>query len=200
MTEAKLREVPTTADLLAEVREGVAAIVRDALAEADRRREEADEKLAHYDAATRELAALKLEKHGLAHELQELPGRLHVARLDGLVDDPVGEDANLLQNRYVQARERAPVVEARIVRIEAELANLVAGGSRPAKVRNERFVVSHNAREPVLDTLNDAAKAVEALRKDLPDVVEKAAEDLLSERKRVRDGQTQLWGQSKAPR
>lgn len=53
-------------------------------------------------------------------------------------------------------------------------------------------------REQVLDTLNDAAKAVEALRVALPDVVTQAAEDLIRARKRVRDGQNSLWGQAKA--
>jgi BMFP domain-containing protein YqiC len=196
--EAKLRDVPTVEDLLAGVREGVEEIVREALAAADRLREQADEKLERFDGITSELARLRVERHSLTHDLVELPGRLNVAKLDGLVPDGVGEDPEDLQNRYVAARERAPVVEARIARLEDELADLVAGGSRPAKVRDARLLLKHKVREPALDTLNDAAKAVEALRKDLPVLVEKAAEDLVRERKRVRDGQTQLWGQSKA--
>ncbi len=191
---------PTTDDLVRDMREGVAAIVRDALNEAERLREEANETLERYDAATGELTRLKLERHALAHDLQELPARVHVAALDGLVDDSVGENAEDLQNRYVQARERAPVVEARIARLADELATLVSGGSRPAKVRDERHLLKHKSREPALDALNETATALERLRADLPEVVEKAAEDLIRERKRVRDGQAQLWGQSKAAR
>jgi predicted nucleic acid-binding Zn-ribbon protein len=195
--EAETRSAPTADDLVRDVREGVAAIVRDALAEAGRLREEADENLARYDGIASELAALKVEKHSLKHELEGIPDRISRARLDSLVYGDA-EDPDLLQRRYVVVRERLPVVEARIGRLTAELSNLVAGGGRPAQVRNERHLLKHNGREPALDALNDAAQAVEALRKDLPGVVEKASEDLLSERKRVRDGQTQLWGQSKA--
>jgi predicted nucleic acid-binding Zn-ribbon protein len=198
--EAKLRDVPTVEALVEHVRQGVEEIVREALAEAEHLREEADEKLERYDGITSELAALRLEKHSLKHELQDLPARVHVAALDSLAVSYVGEDPDSLQSRYVTARERLPVVEARIGRLENELANLVAGGSRPAKVRNERLLLKHKVREPALDTLNDAAQAVEALRESLPVLVEKAAEDLIRERKRVRDGQTQLWGQAKAAR
>lgn len=200
MTAAEIREVPTATELVEHVRAGVEEIVREALAEAERLHSEADEKLERYDATTAELAQLRLELHALKHELEELPARVHVAALDGLVPDSVGEDAEDLQNRYVAARERHPVVEARIGRLENELANLCSGGSRPAKVRNERFVLLHNAREPAMDALNDAAKAVEALRKDLPDVVEKAAADLIRSRNTTRDGQNSLWGQAKVPR
>jgi predicted nucleic acid-binding Zn-ribbon protein len=198
MTEAEVRQVPTAEDLVMHVREAVTAIVRDALNEAGRLREEADEKLARFDAINSELSALKLERHSLRHDLAEIPARLHLSRLDALVDDTVGEDPDSLQSRYVVVRERLPVAESRIVRLENELSHLCAGGSRPAKVRNDRHLLKHNGREPALDALNDAAKAVEDLCESLPDVVTKAASDLLRERKRVRDGQAQLWGQSKA--
>jgi DNA repair exonuclease SbcCD ATPase subunit len=203
MTEAKLREVPTTADLLAEVREGVAAIVRAALAEAERLREEADEKLQRYDATTGELARLRLELHALKHELADLPPRVHVAALDGLVPDGVGEDAEDLQRRYVQARERAPVVEARIGRLEAELSNLRAGGDRPAQVNaqgGERRIIKHNANSPALDALNEAAATLQDLHEQLETVIPKTGEELLRTRDRVRDGQNQLWGLAKARR
>jgi uncharacterized protein YoxC len=195
----EVREVPTAEDLLAGVKEDVAEIVRAALEEAATLRSEADECLERYDATTGELTRLRLELHALTHDLQDLPDRITRARLDSLVYG-VGEDPDSLQARYIQVRERAPVVEARIGRLENELSSLVAGGSRPAQVRNERHLLKHKGREPALDVLNDAAKSVEALRKAIPDVVTKAAEDLLSERKRVRDGQTQLWGQAKAQR
>lgn len=98
----ELREATPTADaILAGVKEGVAAIVRDALAEAERLRSEADEKLRHYDGTIFELARLRLEQHDLAHEAAEIPGRLHVAKLDSLVGDGVGEDAASLQTRYM---------------------------------------------------------------------------------------------------
>lgn len=195
---SEVMQTPTTDDLVQHVREGVEALVRDALAEADRLREQADEKLESYDAATGELTRLRLELHALKHDLADLPARVHIAALDGLVPDSVGENAEDLQNRYVQARERAPVVEARIARLADELAAITAGGSRPAKVRNERFILLHNAREPAMDTLNDAAKAVEDLCESLPDVVTKASEDLIRERNTTRTGMNQLWGQAKA--
>jgi predicted nucleic acid-binding Zn-ribbon protein len=195
--EAETRSAPTTDDLVEHVREGVEVNVRDALAEAERLRSEADEKLAHYDGITSELAQLRLELHGLRHEVEGIPDRLAKARLDSLVYG-VGEDPNLLERRYVAVRERLPVAESRIARLESELASLVSGGSRPAKVRNERHLLKHKGREPVLDALQEAAKAVEALREELPDVVEKASEDLIRERNTTRDGQNSLWGQAKA--
>jgi hypothetical protein len=196
----QVREVPTAEALVEHVREGVEEIVRDALAAAERLREEADEKLAHYDAATRELAALKLEKHGLAHELQELPARVQVAALDGLVPDERGEDPDLLQRRYVQARERLPVATARIGRLEDELSRITSGGSRPAKVRDARLLLKHKVREPALDVLNETFNALERLRADLPDAVKDATADLQRERDTLRDGQNQLWGLARAQR
>lgn len=198
--EAETRSTPTTDDLVRDVREGVEKIAREALEEAAQIHAEADEKLARYDAASSELARLRLEHHALTHDLEELPGRLHVARLDGLVPDSHGENADSLQTRYIQARERLPVVEQRIVRLENALANLVAGGSRPAKVRNARMLLKYNARQPAMDALNEAAATLVALHASLPDVVEKAAEDFRRERFRVRDSQNVLWGQAKAPR
>lgn len=195
--EAEVRQTPTTDDLVQHVRAGVEEIVRDALAEAERLREEADETLERYDDLVNELARLRAERHALTHDLEGIPDRLAKAKLDGLVPDSGGEDPDLLQRRYIQVRERLPVATARIGRLEEELASLVSGGSRPAKVHNERFVLLHNAREPVLGTLNVAAQAVEALREALPDVVEKAAEDLIRERNTTRDGMNQLWGLAK---
>ena len=69
---------------------------REALEEAASLREEADEKLARYDAATSELAALRLEKHALKHDLEEIPERINKARLDALIPDDAGEDPALL--------------------------------------------------------------------------------------------------------
>ncbi len=194
---------PTSEDLVMHVREAVTAIVRDALNEAERLREEADESLERYDDTNRELVRLRVERHSLTHDLVEIPGRLHVAKLDGLVPDGVGEDPDSLQSRYVAARERLPVVEARIGRLEAELANLVAGGSRPAKVDpsgGARRLVKHTAREPALDVLNETASALERLRDQLPDVVKDASADLRKERDSLRDGQNTLWGLAKAQR
>lgn len=201
MTAADLREVPTVEDLLEHVRAGVAEIVREALAEAERIHEEAARTVARYDAATAELARLRLEIHDLKHALAELPGRVHLANLDGLVPDDHGEDADLLQRRYVQARERMPAVEARIGHLEAELANLVAGGSRPAKVSpsgGQRHLLKHNANQPALDALNEAAAELRDLREQLEAVVPKDGEELLRTRDRVRDSQNMLWGQAKA--
>jgi chromosome segregation ATPase len=200
MTEVRTRDVPTVEALVEHVREGVAEIVRDALEEAEHLREQADEKLQRYDGITSELAALRLEKHSLKHELQDLPARVHVAALDSLAVSYVGEDPDSLQSRYVTARERLPVVESRIARLENELANLFAGGSRPSKVSTDggqRRLVKHNAREPILDTLNETASALERLRADLPDVVKDASDDILKERDSLRDGQNQLWGLAK---
>jgi chromosome segregation ATPase len=199
----EVRETPTAADLLAGVREGVAAIVRDALAEAERLRAEADETLERYDATTGELARLRLELHALKHELADLPPRVHVAALDGLVPDSVGEDAEDLQRRYVQARERLPVATARIGRLEDELSSIVAGGSRPSKVEpsgGQRRLVKHESREPALDVLNETATALERLREALPDAVKDATADLRKERDTLRDGQNQLWGLARAQR
>jgi chromosome segregation ATPase len=197
---SEVRETPTTDALLAEVREGVAAIVRDALAEAERLREQADETLERYDAVTSELARLRVETHGLRHELEELPGRLHTAKLDALVPDSHGEEPEALERRYVAARERLPVAEARIARLEAQLVAITSGGSRPAKVRNERHLLKHTAREPALEVLNETATALERLRDQLPDVVKAATADILKERDSLRDGQNQLWGLAKAQR
>lgn len=97
----EVREVPTAEDLLSGVREGVEAMVRDALNEAERLRSEADETLQQYDATTGELARLRLEIHGLHHEAAEIPERINKARLDGLVPDSHGEDPEDLQRRYM---------------------------------------------------------------------------------------------------
>jgi hypothetical protein len=199
----QVREVPTASAILEEVRSGVEEIVRVALEEAEHLREVADETLARYDATTGELTRLRLELHALKHELADLPPRVHVAALDGLVDGGVGENAEDLQRRYVAARERPPVVEARIARLADELASLVAGGSRPAQVNadgGQRRIVKHTGREPILDTLNETASALERLRADLPDVVKDATADLLKQRDSLRDGQNQLWGLAKAQR
>jgi predicted nucleic acid-binding Zn-ribbon protein len=198
--EAEVRDTPTSEDLLAGVREGVEAIVRDALAEADRRREEADEKLAHYDATTGELARLRLEIHGLTHEAAEIPERINKARLDALVPDGGGEDPALLERRYVAVRERLPVAEQRLARLGLAL---LGSGSRPAKVDpsgGRRRLVKHNARTPILDGLNETVNALERLREDLPDLVKDATADLRKERDTLRDGQNQLWGLAKAQR
>jgi hypothetical protein len=197
----EVRQAPTAEDLLAGVREGVAEIVRDALAEADRLREAADEKLARYDATTGELTRLRLELHGLTHEAAEIPERINKARLDALVPNGGGEEPEALERRYVQARERLPVATARIDRLEDELSRITSGGSRPSKVDpsgGARRLVKHGSREPILDTLNETFNALERLRADLPDVVKDATADLRKERDSLRDGQTQLWGQSKA--
>jgi chromosome segregation ATPase len=200
--EAEVRSTPTTDDLLQHVRAGVEAVVRDALEEATNLREEADETLARYDGVASELAALKVERHSLKHDLADLPPRVHVAALDGLAGGSVGENAEDLQNRYVQVRERLPVATARIARLEADLSR-IGSGSRPAKVSPEggaRRLVKHNAREPVLAVLNEAVNALERLRESLPDAVRDASDDLLKERDTLRSGQNDLWGLSKARR
>jgi uncharacterized coiled-coil DUF342 family protein len=199
MTEAKLRDVPTVEDLVQHVREGVEEIVRAALNEADRLREQADEKLESYDAATGELTRLKLELHALTHELEELPDRISRARLDALVYGG-GDDPNLLERRYVAVRERLPVAEARIGKLQEELSSIVAGGPRPSKVSTDggqRRLVKHTGREPILDGLNETVNALERLRDQLPAVVKDASDDLLKERDTLRDGQNQLWGLAK---
>lgn len=197
---SEVMQTPTTDDLVQHVREGVEEIVRAALEQAASLREQAERTLERYDGTTAELARLRLEKHALAHDLQELPARVHVAALDGLVPDGVGEDAEDLQRRYVAARERAPVVEARIARLADELSAITSGGSRPAQVSAEggaRRIVKHTAREPALDVLNETATALERLREQLPAVVKDASDDLLKERDTLRDGQGQLWGLAK---
>lgn len=56
----EVREATHTADaLLRDLRAGVKEIVRDALAEADRLREEADETLARYDEIVHEATRLR---------------------------------------------------------------------------------------------------------------------------------------------
>jgi hypothetical protein len=199
----QVREAPTTDDLLRDVREGVEEIVRAALAEAASLREQADEKLERYDAATGELTRLRLEVHGLTHEAAEIPERINRARLDAMVPNGGGEEPEALERRYVQARERLPVATARIGRLEAELANLVSGGSRPSKVDpsgGARRLVKHESREPALDVLNETASALERLRDQLPDVVKDATADLLKERDTLRSGQNDLWGLARAQR
>jgi predicted nucleic acid-binding Zn-ribbon protein len=146
----EVRRAPTAEDLLAGVREGVEEIVRGALEEAAILREEADEKLAQYDALVNELARLRLEIHGLHHEAAEIPIRLQTARLDAMVQNGGGDDADALQARYIAVRERSPVAEDRLSRLDDELASIVAGGSRPSKVSPEgglRKLVKHTARE-----------------------------------------------------
>lgn len=174
--------------------------MREALEEAASLREQADAAVARYDGITSELARLRLERHALTHEADEIPDRLHRARLDGLVPDSHGEDADALERRYIQVRERLPVATARIGKLEEELASLVAGGSRPAKVRNERVLLKHNARSPVLDALQEAVGELRDLHEQLAEVVPKASEDLIRSRDATRDGQNTLWGQAKAQR
>jgi predicted nucleic acid-binding Zn-ribbon protein len=197
----QVREATTsTEDLLAGVREGVEEIVRGALAEAATLREEADEKLERYDAATGELTRLRLEVHGLTHEAAEIPERINRARLDAMVPNGGGDDADALERRYIQVRERLPVAEQRIGRLERELAAITSGGSRPAKVSAEggqRRLVKHESREPALDVLNETVNALERLRDQLPDLVKDATGDLQRERDSLRDGQNQLWGLAK---
>ena len=96
-----------------------------------------------------------------------------------------------------------PVAEARIGRLEDELASIVAGGSRPSKVDpsgGARKLVKHEARIPILDGLNETAKDLERLRDDLPGVVKEATAVLLKERDTLRNDQNLLWGAAKAPR
>jgi chromosome segregation ATPase len=201
--EAEVRDTPTAEDLLAGVREGVEEIVREALEEAASLREQADEKLQRYDGITSELAALRLEKHALKHDLADLPARVHVAALDSLAVSYVGEAPDLLQRRYVTARERLPVVEDRLSRLEDDLSRITSGGSRPAKVSPEggqRRLLKHESREPALDVLNETVNALERLRNQLPDVVKDVAADLQRERDTLRSGQNNLWGLAKAPK
>lgn len=92
------------------------------------------------------------------------------------------------------------VAQARLSRLDDELPSIVAGGSRPSKVDpsgGQRRLVKHNARNPILDTLNETVNALERLRNQLPDVVDEATADLLKERDKLRDGQNQLWGLAK---
>jgi len=48
-----------------------------------------------------------------------------------------------------------------------------------------------------VDVLKDAVMAVEALRERLPEVVTKAAEELIEERDRTLRDQNALWGASR---
>ena len=198
MTEVDLR-VPTADALLAGVKEGVENIVRDALAEAERMREEADETLERYDDLVNELARLRAERHALKHDLEGIPDRLAKANLDSLVYG-VGEDPDSLQARYIQARERLPVAEQRLGRLEDELSAITSGGSRPSKVDpsgGPRRLVKHASRESIVDNLNEAVTALERLRVELPDVVKEATAPLIKERDGLRNGQNDLWGLAK---
>lgn len=94
--EAEVRSTPTTADLLAGVRSGVEAVVRDALEEAANLHEEADATLARYDEIVHEATRLRSEIFGLRRDLEGIPDRLAKARLDSLVPDDAGEDPALL--------------------------------------------------------------------------------------------------------
>jgi chromosome segregation ATPase len=194
------KQIPTADELVDNVRSGIEAIVRDALAEADRLHEEADEHLAHYDNLVNEATRLRSEIFGLRKDIADIPARLQTARLDALVYGG-GEDPDSLKARYIQARERLPVAEQRLGRLEDELSIIVSGGSRPSKVDpsgGQRRLVKHEARIPILDGLNDVAEDLERLREALPDVVTKATEDLLKQRDNLRNDQNMLWGQSKA--
>lgn len=202
MTEAEVR-VPTADALLAEVREGVEAVVRDALEAATNLHEEAAATLERYDGITSELTRLKSEIHGLHHEAAEIPARLAKANLDSLIPDSGGEDAEDLQRRYIAARERLPVAEARIARLESELSSLVSGGSRPAQVNpngGQRKLLKHNATSPALDALNEAMATLNDLHEALEEVVPLGGEELRRVRQRVADSQNTLWGQAKVPR
>ncbi len=139
MTEVRTRETHTTDDLLAGVREGVEEIVRAALAEAASLREEADEKLAHYDNLVNEATRLRSEIFGPRKDIAEIPARLQTARLDAMVQKGGGDDAEDLQRRYVQARERSPVAEARLSRLEDEVAFL------RDQVRRQQEIIAQQA-------------------------------------------------------
>jgi hypothetical protein len=199
MTAAEVRSTPTD-DLLAGVKEGVEEIVRAALEAATNLHERADETLERYDEIVHEMTSLRSEIFGLRRDVEGIPDRLAKAKLDSLLYG-VGEDPEDLQRRYIAARERLPVAEARIGKLQEVLASIVAGGSRPAKVSTEggqRRIVKHNARDPILSTLNDVAEDLERLRIQLPDVVKEATADLLKQRDGLRDGQNQLGGLAKA--
>lgn len=197
----EVREATHTADdLVQHVRAGVEGLVRDALEEAHRLHSEADETLARYDEIVHEMTSLRAEIFGLRRDLEELPDRLAKARLGALVDDPVGEDPALLERRYVAARERLPVAEQRLSRLESELASIGSAGSRPAKVEpdgGQRRLVKHESRASILDGLTEIVQDLERLRNQLPDVVGEAADPLIKERDQLRDGQNQLWGLAK---
>ncbi len=94
--EAEIRSTPTTDDLVRDVRAGVEEIVRDALTEAERQREEADAKLERYDDLVHEMTRLRGEVFGLRRDLEGLPDRLAKAKLDSLIPDDAGEDPALL--------------------------------------------------------------------------------------------------------
>ena len=143
---------------------------------------------------------MRSEIHGLRHDVAEIPARINKARLDRLVPDGGGDDPGSLQARYIQARERLPVAEQRLGRLEDELSAITSGGSRPSKVDpsgGPRRLVKHASRESIVDNLNEAVTALERLRVELPDVVKEATAPLIKERDGLRNGQNDLWGLAK---
>lgn len=199
--EAEIREAQKVEEIVEYVRDAVAAIVVEALTEAIQIQEEATRTVERHDGITSEIAALKVEVHGLTHDLQEIPERINKARLDGLVPDGGGENPSELERRYIEVRERLPVAESRIDKLEKELANLTAGGSRPARVNpagGQRSLAKHNATSPALDALNEADFLLRELHAALETVIPEGGEELRRVRKRMLDSQNTLWGQSKA--
>lgn len=201
MMEAEIREAQKVEEIVEHVRDEVAAVVVEALTEAIQIQREANLTVERYDGISVEIAALKVEVHGLKHEAEDLPARINKAKLDGLSPTVLGEDAEALKSRYVAARDRMPVAEARIDKLEAELSRLTAGGSRPARVNpngGQRKLLKHNATSPALDALNEAMETLQALHKALETVIPEGGEELRRVRKRMLDSQNTLWGQAKA--
>lgn len=199
MMEAEIREAQKVEEIVEHVRDAVAAIVVESLTEVIEIQDEAKRTVERYDGITSEIAALKVEIHGLKHEVSEIPERINKARLDGLVPDGGGENPSELERRYIEVRERLPVAEARIARLESELSSLVSGGSRPAQVNpngGQRKLLKHNATSPALDALNEAMATLKDLHEALEEVVPKDGEELRLARKRVLDSQNVLWGQA----
>jgi predicted nucleic acid-binding Zn-ribbon protein len=199
--EAEIREAQKVEEIVEHVRDAVAAIVVESLTEVIEIQDEAKRTIARFDGITSELAALKVEKHSLTHDLQEIPERINKARLDGLVPDGGGENPSELERRYIQVSERLPAANARIGKLESELSSLTAGGSRPARVNpngGTRKLLKHNATSPALDALNEAMATLNDLHKALEEVVPQGGEELRRVRQRMLDSQNTLWGQSKA--
>lgn len=201
MMEAEIREAQKVEEIVEHVRDAVAAVVVEALTEAIGIQAEATRTVERYDGITSEIAALKVERHALTHDLQEIPDRLAKAKLDGLVPDGGGENPSELERRYIQVSERLPAANARIGKLESELSSLTAGGSRPARVNpngGQRKLLKHNATSPALDALNEAMATLKDLHEALEEVVPLGGEELRLVRKRLLDSQNTLWGQAKA--